>query len=495
TLDGDAQALALVSREAALEADRPSPPLPDFELPELGHTEPPKIGVKVGSDETEESPPAEAEPEPLSPPSLGRGQPVTEDAVDAEPAAAAMVPPELGHAALATYQPESEEPPEVSSEPVMPPGLATLAEEEANAWVENRKPSSVPSDRANTPSKALPALKALPSLGAELYGSGPSTARGKAVGSTHSMPPNESAVLEEPLPNPAGSGFAFGHSSPAQRIRSEIVLNAERRQARKPGRLVYVALLALMMLLGFFVMRSTLERSESAPTMIVGDDGDVDGDRSRPSLPPGKASGTEIHRASTGSNSRRREIVRSKLELSDADRDGVAPASRGQTVRAGVSTESTALLRAPTDRTSPLRSRTDRSLSSRSSNDRSSSRSASTSKSALLGRLRLKTNRDVTFVHGRRAHKRSMNIYGRRGLIKVKVPSLDSDVLLTYQVSRAGMSVRIAAKPWAIGRRDGLSLGKTPQRPVKAARKHNFTLIKPGQEGPFEVSLIWEPKS
>ncbi|MEM7675528.1 MAG: hypothetical protein AAF449_05945 [Myxococcota bacterium] len=222
-------------------------------------------------------------------------------------------------------------------------------------------------------------------------------------------------------------------------------------------------MLALVMLLfGFLMMRQFVVRSPEAATTSIDTE----------------SSPTEIRRASNTIVRSNRSSSLAAMDVASPGRSPDIPRSTNQIEKAAVAVRD--------DRSSSLL------------DDSKSKADTVRAPRRKLGRLRLKSNRDVTFVHGKRRYNRPvqpLNIYQRQGLIRVRSPDLSYDVMLDYRVSDAGMSVEIDAKPWVIVRLDGISLGKTPQRPVRASREHRFSLIKPGQEGAFEVSMIWEPKS
>jgi hypothetical protein len=70
---------------------------------------------------------------------------------------------------------------------------------------------------------------------------------------------------------------------------------------------------------------------------------------------------------------------------------------------------------------------------------------------------------------------------------------VDYTITLAYRVTASGLGVRVESAPWSIVKRDGLSLGRTPQR-ASAAARHVFAFIRPGQSAPLAVTLTWRPE-
>lgn len=113
-----------------------------------------------------------------------------------------------------------------------------------------------------------------------------------------------------------------------------------------------------------------------------------------------------------------------------------------------------------------------------------------------LGTLTVKTNAQVSVeVGGRSAGTSPSAIAVRResGTIKLGGSELPYTVKLRYTVEEGGVSVKVDASPWAIVKNNGLSLGRTP-RDVRPASRHKISLLRPGQDSAFVVSLIWNPK-
>ena len=71
---------------------------------------------------------------------------------------------------------------------------------------------------------------------------------------------------------------------------------------------------------------------------------------------------------------------------------------------------------------------------------------------------------------------------------------VDYAISLGYTVRGGGLAVTIDSSPWAIVQHQGLSLGKTPRGPVGPARRHEFSLKRPGQSVPLVLTLVWSPQ-
>jgi serine/threonine protein kinase len=118
-------------------------------------------------------------------------------------------------------------------------------------------------------------------------------------------------------------------------------------------------------------------------------------------------------------------------------------------------------------------------------------------KGEKLGTLTIRTSVGVKVeVDGRTVGSTpaSVAVSRDKGRIKLFGDAVAYSVVLAYEVSGDGVTVKVEASPWAIVQHNGLSLGRTPQGPVPSGRRHRFSLLRPGEEGPFVVSLLWNPK-
>lgn len=114
-----------------------------------------------------------------------------------------------------------------------------------------------------------------------------------------------------------------------------------------------------------------------------------------------------------------------------------------------------------------------------------------------LGTLTLRTSVGLKVeVDGRTVGSTpaSISVKRSKGRVKIHGDAIPYAVTLTYEADGDGVKVKVDASPWAIVKHNGLSLGRTPQGPVGAGRRHRFTLLRPGQDGPLVVSLLWSPK-
>ena len=114
--------------------------------------------------------------------------------------------------------------------------------------------------------------------------------------------------------------------------------------------------------------------------------------------------------------------------------------------------------------------------------------------SGRLGILTLRASVGMTVEHrGRAAGSAPSSLIVRKdaGKIVLTGDEFAYSVEVTYRVQDDGLVVSIESSPWAIVKHNGISLGKTPQGPVPAGRKHRFSLLRPGQSKPFVVSLVW----
>lgn len=114
---------------------------------------------------------------------------------------------------------------------------------------------------------------------------------------------------------------------------------------------------------------------------------------------------------------------------------------------------------------------------------------------ARLGILTLSTSQEVAVEHEGRAvgsSPSSIMVRADAGTIALSSSSLPFVVRLSYRVVDDGLQVKVDSAPWAIAKHNGISLGKTPQGPV-SGKRHRFSLLRPGQDAPFVVSLIWNP--
>ena len=115
-------------------------------------------------------------------------------------------------------------------------------------------------------------------------------------------------------------------------------------------------------------------------------------------------------------------------------------------------------------------------------------------KASRLGIMTLRASVAVTVEHrGRAAGSAPSSLVVRRdqGTIVLTGDEFAYSVKLTYRIEDDGVAVTIESSPWAIVKHNGISLGKTPQGPVPARRKHRFSLLRPGQTKPIVVSLVW----
>ncbi len=114
--------------------------------------------------------------------------------------------------------------------------------------------------------------------------------------------------------------------------------------------------------------------------------------------------------------------------------------------------------------------------------------------SERLGTLTLRTSGEVTVeVDGRPVgtSPSSVNVRRSEGKLRLSGEALGYAVTLEYAVTEGGVTVRVDATPWAIVKRDGISLGRTPQGPLVASTRHQLELLRPGQPEPFSVTLLW----
>ena len=88
----------------------------------------------------------------------------------------------------------------------------------------------------------------------------------------------------------------------------------------------------------------------------------------------------------------------------------------------------------------------------------------------------------------------SLMIRGESGTVTLSGASIPYTVKLSYRVVDGELSVKVDTSPWSIVKHNGISLGKTPQEP-SAGKRHKFSLVKPGQAEPLDVSLLWNPTS
>jgi hypothetical protein len=84
----------------------------------------------------------------------------------------------------------------------------------------------------------------------------------------------------------------------------------------------------------------------------------------------------------------------------------------------------------------------------------------------------------------------SLVVRSPSGQIVLQGDDIDYAITLAYEVGADGLSVRVSSSPWSIVKHNGISLGKTPQK-VSAAKRHQLTFLRPGQDEPFVVTLIW----
>ena len=87
----------------------------------------------------------------------------------------------------------------------------------------------------------------------------------------------------------------------------------------------------------------------------------------------------------------------------------------------------------------------------------------------------------------------SVVIRDSKGSIGLK--SEDVEITLEYTVQPDGFAVRVDSQPWSIVKHNGISLGRTPRGPVAPARRHQLTFMRPGQEQPLVITVIWNPTS
>lgn len=118
--------------------------------------------------------------------------------------------------------------------------------------------------------------------------------------------------------------------------------------------------------------------------------------------------------------------------------------------------------------------------------------------SGRIGTLTVRTNSQVGVeIDGRSAGTSPSALAIRKGTGKVTLggSSLPYTVTLRYVVEGDGIAVTVESSPWSIVKHGGMSLGRTPRGPVAASSRHQFSFLRPGQDGAFVVSLIWNPKS
>lgn len=112
-----------------------------------------------------------------------------------------------------------------------------------------------------------------------------------------------------------------------------------------------------------------------------------------------------------------------------------------------------------------------------------------------LGILTVSASSEVSVEHEGRgigSAPSSIMVKGESGTVSLGGGNLQYTVKLSYRVLEDGLAVKIDANPWAIVKHNGISLGKTPQGPV-SGKRHRIALLRPGQDAPFVVSLIWNP--
>jgi serine/threonine-protein kinase len=114
-----------------------------------------------------------------------------------------------------------------------------------------------------------------------------------------------------------------------------------------------------------------------------------------------------------------------------------------------------------------------------------------------LGRLRVSSSAPLSVVADGRSLGASPASYTARReageLVLSGGRDVDYTITLAYRVTASGLGVRVESAPWSIVKRDGLSLGRTPQR-ASAAARHVFAFIRPGQSAPLAVTLTWRPE-
>lgn len=113
-----------------------------------------------------------------------------------------------------------------------------------------------------------------------------------------------------------------------------------------------------------------------------------------------------------------------------------------------------------------------------------------------LGILTIRSSAAVKVEHaGRSAGSApsSLIVRGESGRISLTGDDFEYTITLNYEATEDGLVVSVQSEPWAIAKHNGISLGKTPQGPVKAGKRHRFSLIRPGQRTPVVVSLVWNP--
>jgi len=114
-----------------------------------------------------------------------------------------------------------------------------------------------------------------------------------------------------------------------------------------------------------------------------------------------------------------------------------------------------------------------------------------------LGIVTLSASVEVTVEHDGRSvgsSPSSLMIRGESGTVTLSGASIPYTVKLSYRVVDGELSVKVDTSPWSIVKHNGISLGKTPQEP-SAGKRHKFSLVKPGQAEPLDVSLLWNPTS
>jgi serine/threonine-protein kinase len=117
--------------------------------------------------------------------------------------------------------------------------------------------------------------------------------------------------------------------------------------------------------------------------------------------------------------------------------------------------------------------------------------------SEKLGTLTVRASIGIKVeVDGRAQGSTPASIVVRRGSGRVKLygDAIPYAVVLNFEVKDDGVAVKVDSSPWSIVKYNGLSLGRTPQGPVEAGLRHRFSLLKPGQNEPFVVSLLWTAK-
>lgn len=114
-----------------------------------------------------------------------------------------------------------------------------------------------------------------------------------------------------------------------------------------------------------------------------------------------------------------------------------------------------------------------------------------------LGIVTLSASVEVTVEHDGRpagSSPSSLMIRGDSGTVTLSGANIPYTVKLSYRVVDGELAVKVDTSPWSIVKHNGISLGKTPQEP-SAGKRHKFSLVKPGQAEPLDVSLLWNPTS